>query len=81
MLDGAPQVFGSPATAILDEAAGGGSVARRYAVVGHFDDPGAQRCHSIPFGWSPLDAPGNPEPVAACRTMFAATQVTPLDGE
>lgn len=82
MLDDALQVFGSPVTGLLYAADGPGRVNGQYEVRGHFDDPAAQSCHSIPFGWTPLNAPGNPElgPVASCRTMFVATAVAPLAG-
>ena len=58
------------------------SITGRYLVRGHFDDPEAQGCYSIPFGTPPSAFPGespDPEAVMGCRQMFVVSTVIARD--
>ncbi|MFL5714142.1 MAG: hypothetical protein ACJ769_05735 [Chloroflexota bacterium] len=48
----------------------------RYAIVGHFDDPGARDCREE--GFDSAEAPDPVQVVLRCRTYFVVTRATPL---
>jgi len=48
----------------------------RYAIVGHFDDPGARDCSGE--GFDVGDPPDPVQVVLGCRTYFVVTHATPL---
>jgi hypothetical protein len=74
-------VQGSGVYRLLDEPKPVEEVRGFYEVRGHFDDPGAMQCHSIPDGTS-LELEGEPDPgaVMICRSDFVATSATPAVG-
>ena len=71
---GSIRLPGAPVTGLLDGATN--PVEGRYALVGHFDDPGARECRAGGFeagaGLHPAEV------VLGCRTYFVVTEVTPL---
>jgi hypothetical protein len=71
---GSIRLQGTPITGLLDGDTN--PVEGRYALVGHFDDPGARQCREGPFG--DVDPPDPAQVVLRCRTYFVVTEVTPL---
>ena len=73
-------VFGEAVFALLEEPQRVDEISGVYEVRGHFDDPAARGCHTIPMGVS-LNIPGPPEPgaVQLCRQHFIVTSVAPLN--
>jgi hypothetical protein len=74
-------VQGSGVYDLLDEPERVEKVSGFYEVRGHFDDPGAQRCHETHIGVS-LELEGEPDPgaVMICRSHFVATSAPPAEG-
>jgi hypothetical protein len=74
-------LHGEPVTSLL-ETPPVESFTGRVLIRGHFDDPEAQFCYSIPFGTPPSTTPTEPpDPgaVIGCRQMFVVSNVTQLD--
>jgi hypothetical protein len=71
---GSIRLPGAPIVGLL----GGSSdpVEGRYAIVGHFDDPGARACREASFDGA--DPPDPVQVVLRCRTYFVVTEATPL---
>ena len=70
---GSIRLPGAPVTQLLGPS---GPVEGRYAIVGHFDDPGARECRADEFEAGEALHPA--EVVLGCRTYFVVTEMTPL---
>jgi hypothetical protein len=71
---GAIRLPGAPMSALIDHSSN--PLEGRYAIVGHFDDPGALNCRDE--GFDGADPPDPAEVVLSCRTYFVVTSATPL---
>lgn len=80
-LDEQIELHGEGITSLLDLPTRVSSLSGRFLVRGHFDDPEAQNCGSIPFETFPNPANQPPEPatIMACRQMFVVSNATQLD--
>ncbi|MEX2547197.1 MAG: hypothetical protein WD830_05340 [Chloroflexota bacterium] len=75
-------LYGDAVTALLEAPTPVQSFTGRFLVRGHFDDPEAQFCYSIPFGTPPSTTPNQPPhpgAVVRCRQMFIVSTVTRMD--
>lgn len=71
---GSMRIQGAPLMGLLDGDVG--PVQGRYALVGHFDDPGARQCRAGPVDGVVPEDPA--EVVLRCRSYFVVTAVTSL---
>ena len=70
---GSRWLYGEPVMRLLDEARN--PVEGRYAITGHFDDPGAAACRADGMeGSQPLPSAAV---ILSCRTAFVVTEATP----